>query len=136
MRGSALVHVVDILPTVAERLGVEHEAVDGRSWGPLFLDAGAAVHDHVASARFFPLGEGEPDSIDKMIRSATHKLEVHSEDGEHLSEVGPGSLREGPNLLEGPLTEAEEAQLAGLRAAMQALDDSVEAGWPEPSAAP
>lgn len=132
----ALVHVVDILPTVAERLGVEHEAIDGRSWGPLFLDAGATVHDHVASARFFPLGEGEPDSIDKMIRSATHKLEVHSEDGEQLSEVGPGSLREGENLLEGPLTEAEEAQLAGLRAAMQALDDSVEAGWPAPSAAP
>lgn len=126
----ALAHVVDIVPFVADRLGVEAvDAVDGRSWGPLFDDPTAEGHPFVASARFFPIGPGEPETIDRAIRSRSHKLELLSDGSEAFTEVGPDRLREGADLLGGPLTAAEEAELAALRAAMAALDASVAEGW-------
>jgi len=125
----ALVHVVDILPTVAELLGVEHEAIDGRSWSQVLADPTATVHETVATSRYFPLGEGPPATIDKAIRTASHKLIVHSEDGESLHAVSPDTLVEGPDLLAGPLTDEELAQLEQLRGALDALDASVAEGW-------
>jgi arylsulfatase A-like enzyme len=132
----ALVHVVDVLPTVADRLGVEHEALDGRSWGPVFLDPDAEVHETVASSRYFPLGLGEPSTLDATIRDATHKLVRHSDGVEELFEVGPDRLVEGPDLLDGPLTPEEEARLEALRAELEALDASVAEDWPDEVARP
>jgi len=130
----ALVHLVDVLPTLADIAGAAPEAeLDGRSWRPLFTDPSAQVHETIATAKFRPLGLGEPEVLTRAVRSATHKLMVSSTGHETLHRVGPGQLVEGEDRASDP-SEADAAQLASLREALSTLDASVAEGWPSDDA--
>lgn len=83
----ALVHVVDLLPTVAELAGVplvgpegDHvllpdgdlQPLDGRSLLPVLT--GDDARRFLYTEAFHPNGGGNPNGHQRMVRSATHKL--------------------------------------------------------------
>ncbi len=126
----ALVHVVDVLPTVGELLGVAPEAsvLDGRSLVPLLADpAGPGGHDTVASFLHSPVGASSPKELLVAIRDDFHKLVRQWDGAEELYAVGPTTLFEGDDLLDGHPDEARDAVAARLRAELDALEESFRA---------
>jgi arylsulfatase len=125
----ALVHIADILPTVAELAGMpmtdDHLplrdgplVLDGRSILPLIRGEATTHHALVYGEVFEPNGPGPYDKDARGIRNATHRLVV--KDGEeHFFRLGDW-WEEGPDLLEEGVerTADDEANLASLRAAL------------------
>lgn len=125
----ALVHIADILPTVAELAGMPMTGdhlplrdgplvLDGRSILPLIRGQATTHHALVYGEVFEPNGPGPYDKDARGIRNATHRLVV--KDGEeHFFRLGDW-WEEGPDLLEEGVerTAADEANLASLRAAL------------------
>ncbi|NOY27895.1 MAG: sulfatase-like hydrolase/transferase [Oligoflexia bacterium] len=135
----ALVHVMDIFPTVAELADVDVSTLqveDGEQAGqPLLLDGIsllAWVEDpSLPSGREFAYTEGfypngTVDQIDyrRTLRDATHKLIWHDQNGtrdERLYWLDPDAVDEGADLLAaGTLSKTDAAALDRLRAAMNA----------------
>ncbi len=115
----ALAHAVDIVPTVADLLGVElAEPVDGVSWLPLLEDPSAELHPTLVNFRSYNVG-GPPEQLSRTIRDRTRKLTIDEEGVQTLVEVGPDSLAEGPDLLAHP---DELAALERLRAELAAVE--------------
>jgi arylsulfatase A-like enzyme len=120
----ALVHVVDILPTVVELVGGHTDALlDGRSWLPVMADSAEAVHSVVYSSQFGNVG-GPPVDLDRALRGPRHKWMVGSDGVQRFFEVGPDRLDQGADLLLGTLTPDEEAELERLRSELAALEKS------------
>jgi arylsulfatase A-like enzyme len=117
----ALVASIDLLPTAVELMGMPApEGIDGRSFLATLSDPSRPAHEVVTAASFqnhtVPM-----QGLSQMARNASHKL-IADPDREYLHEVGPSTLNEGPNLLDGPLTTDEQAQLAELRRALVGAD--------------
>ena len=118
----AVTHLVDVVPTVADALGVEVAGVDGRSWGPLAADPAAEVHDVVHAALFREVGGAPVGNLRSAVRDATHKLRVDAS-GEALLRVGPDRLDE-ERVEPAAYTDADALAYARLRAALTAFDAS------------
>lgn len=134
-RTSALVHLTDLLPTVAELAGVpvrdgvlelpdQRVALDGRSLVPLLRGETDAVHETVYTEAFEPNGPGPYRKDRQAVRDATHTYLRHH-GREELYRLQPGTWWEhGPNLLrEGAVREKpDEEALVRLRARMDAYE--------------
>lgn len=136
----ALVHVVDLLPTVAEVAGIdpalalveegEHEGepvvLDGLSLLPWVVDPDLpSAREYVFTETFLPNGmDLERTEHDRMIRDAHWKLtwiEAAGVREEHLYALLPDAWDEGEDLLEeGTLSADGEAALERLTEAMEA----------------
>lgn len=129
----ALVHVVDLFPTVAEIAGVDLATVAGADGEPVVID-GQSLVPYLAdptrpSARevlytegFYPNGAVARSYHDRMVRNADWKL-MRAEAGgavvEQLFRMEPGAWDEGPDLLAAGADNPEAAEaLALLRAEM------------------
>lgn len=114
----ALVHFVDLFPTVAEIAGVDVDALevtqgshagakvvlDGVSLLSLLEDEDAPpVRSTVYTEAFYPNGGGVPDWHNRMVRDAGWKLMRGEEHGavvsEHLYRYDPDAIDEGYDLL-------------------------------------
>lgn len=116
---TALVHLVDVLPTVAELAGVDPNAllrndgttnvVDGRSLLPVFADPDAPFRDVVYTEWFAPNGFAPALLLDeRAVRDERYKLTWGLEAGEALFDL-EGRTDDGPNLLLGTLTREQQA---------------------------
>ena len=118
----ALAHLVDVLPTLAEIVGVEapgapDRPVDGVSLLPVVQGQEEAVRQTVFAGKFRPLG-GPPEIWTRAVRDATHKLVVEPDGREELFAVGPGTIVEGDDLLLGGASAADLERLEALREAL------------------
>lgn len=110
----ALVHLVDVFPTVAEISGSplpQRRTIDGRSLLPYLADpARRGARTTVFTEMFSPHGRG-PYAFDRQaISDGRYKLVRGAHDGvEWLTEVGPSPADEGADLLPGGLS-AEQAR--------------------------
>lgn len=126
----ALIHVVDVVPTIlelaglppADAVGLDSQPVvfDGRSLTPMFTDPSETVRDVLYTELFEPNGVGLTGPMLKDFRVArTHdyKLVVDVENRlEYFYEYTPDHPEQQPdNLLEGTLDATEEAALEALR---------------------
>ncbi len=129
METDALVHLVDLFPTVAEIAGVDVQDLqveEGVSAGaPVVLDGvsllglledpdGPPPRDTVYTEAFYPNGDVIHSWHSRMLRDAGWKLTRNEERGalvsEHLYRYDPGAIDEGYDLLDGALgAEDQEA---------------------------
>ncbi len=122
----ALVHVVDLLPTLAHLSGISlidppdvaaDVAVDGASLVPVLLDPAATAREALYNERFSPNGD-PATAIQHHVtaRNATHRY-IIIRDVEQLYEYAEGVIDEGEDLLLSgvPLTEDQQANLDSLR---------------------
>ncbi len=116
----ALVHVVDVLPTLAERVGATpRPGIDGRSFLKALADpSDPGARTTLFSQRIYPNGPGPWTLQVSTIRDAGYKLVRWRGGDESLFEVGTG-ISEGPDLLPTPLAPAEEAARIRLSAALE-----------------
>lgn len=115
----AMVHLVDILPTVAELAGVEVEDVDGTSLMPHVREPDAVGRPWMYTEKFGPNGFGPYENGQRAARSDTHRYIVHIITGvEEFYALDADGLEMGGNLLEGTLTEVEAEMLAVLKDAV------------------
>ncbi|MCB9663815.1 MAG: sulfatase-like hydrolase/transferase [Alphaproteobacteria bacterium] len=117
----ALVHAVDLFPTLASLAGIDPEApaegtawpeeLDGRSFAHLLRTPDAAHRDHVYLEHFGPNGVRRQRRSDRRaVRTATH-LQVRLRGArDALFAYPPDSLEPGPDLL-APEAEPDEATL-------------------------
>jgi arylsulfatase A-like enzyme len=121
----ALVHVVDLLPTVAELAGVDTGSLtlDGQSWLPLLDDPGAPGAEHLFVESFVPLGPGPYTAGSMAVRDADYKYVRHLGGGEELYALSPEASDEGEDLLAGGELSAE-AERAWVELAA-VLDDTL-----------
>ena len=126
-RSDALVHVVDIVPTVLELAGVPAPSVplDGHSMLPLLEGTGDSwSRTHLFAEAFTPNGPGPYDRLDSTIRDHDFKLKV-TDGSRELYRLGD-QLDEGPDLLAGVgeagLLGDEQVALAELQ---QAFDEQL-----------
>ncbi|MCK6503190.1 sulfatase-like hydrolase/transferase [Myxococcota bacterium] len=137
----ALVHVVDILPTVAELAGVDLASVldergeppvlDGQSLVPWIEEPGLPSPREVVYAEHFrPNGLGLTRSEhQRTLRDADYKLVWDEQWGartEQLYRLDPGAGTEGEDLLPGSPSAQDLDALERLRAAMQAQVEAFE----------
>lgn len=132
-RTEALVHAVDLLPTLAELAGVdltgltrtegeqagELVTLDGVSWLPV-LSGGEGSREHLHVEMLHPLTTGAYEVEHYAVRSATHKLIRYDGGGEQLFRYDDGEPDEGPDRL------AERSEDAELAAAYEALAAELE----------
>lgn len=130
----ALVHIADILPTVADLAGMKMEGehlplptgplrLDGKSLMPLVRGEVDQHHEMIYSEVFEPNGPGPYQKDHRGLRNATHRLIVR--DGvEGFYRLGDGWWEASGDLLDpesgDTLTPADQQQLDALRLAMQA----------------
>lgn len=129
-----LTHIVDVLPTVADWVGVDLDGstggpmVDGQSLSPYLADPSRPGARSVLFGEWFgPNGSAEPSSFDRqVITDGTHKLFVKRIEGkETLHRVGRSPVDESPDLLRADgadlsLSAEDDAALARLRVALDA----------------
>lgn len=133
----ALVHAVDLFPTIAELAEVDVEGLsveEGDARGqPLELDGMSLLpwiedpslpsgRDYVYAEGFFPNGELARDYHQRTIRDAEWKL-VWKDQGSSRDErfyyLDPGADDEGEDLLDAELTETAAAAFERLQGAME-----------------
>jgi len=132
-RGSetrALVHAVDLFPTVAAIAGVDTDALrfelDGHSLMPLLANPnGAWPREVLFTERFLPNGGGPWTEEDVAVRDRRYKLMETRVAGKatatYLFDL-KGRTTHGPNLLDAPLDERAEAAHAKLRKALKRFE--------------
>lgn len=144
----ALVHIVDLFPTIAEiagvdpaQLSVEEGAhtgqpipLDGVSLLPLIEDpSGPAPRETVYTETFYPNGDGAQQWAMRMIRDPEWKLiQTDSEgqlQGEGLYHYEPDAVDEGYTLLGSPLDADQQAAYDRLTAAMDEQRAELEIGF-------
>ncbi len=131
----ALVHFVDLFPTVAELAGVDLEeladrACDGHSLLPWVQDpARPSARAAVYTEQFEPGGPPPYDSHERLVRTQDWKLVV-TEEGERreqaLYELVPGAWDEGDPI--DPTTATQLDALEALECALEATIQSVTFG--------
>ncbi|MEN0067399.1 MAG: sulfatase-like hydrolase/transferase, partial [Myxococcota bacterium] len=138
----ALVHVADVMPTVAAIAGVplsgprdaleldvgdEVRTLDGQSWLPLLADPKAPGADLIYLESFLPHGEGPHDGINRrMVSDGDYKL-VRTKNSEALYRIDPRDLidPDGSDLLDRSLDGAAETAFTALTDAMDRLEAEV-----------
>lgn len=121
----ALVHVVDLLPTVAAIAGADPRdgrPIDGFDLAPLLADTDARwPRDVVFTEQFRPVGPGPWDEEAVAVREKRYKLMELREHGElterHLFDLR-GRVDDGPDLLGKPLEPEAKEALARLESAL------------------
>jgi len=142
----ALVHVVDVVPTILDIAGVDPTqllhpdgrpaGLDGHSLLPLFADPDATVRDHLYTELFRPNGPERPiDEMEKDQRAArdkNHKYIIDAKTGvEALFAYSPDHPEQGEvNLLEGELSDAEQQAYDTLRGLVEARVLAMQEGVP------
>ncbi len=130
----ALVHLVDVLPTLANWLGLEAswspfgpQIIDGRSFARTLSDPGAPARDVVFQEYFLPNGDAFASDLDLVaVRNPDHKLIRDIQTGEELFfAYESGVPGEGPNLMLVGLTAAQETVRAQLGAEVDAFVQGV-----------
>lgn len=132
----ALVHVVDIFPTVAEIAGVDtatlDQRLDGVSLLPLLDEPEATVRETVFTESFYPNGTGGREVRSRMLRDRDHKLTRVAREGalpaERLYRYDPERVDEGYDLLAKELSSEDAAAYARLAAELDALEAELDAG--------
>ena len=125
----ALVHIVDVFPTVAEIAGIDPRAltddeggpveIDGESLLPFLQDPDRSGRPYLYTDRFAPNGPPPYDDEGLMIRDATHKLRRSNGRDELYAYVD--EFDEGPDLLgAGRLSDDDADALARLRRELDA----------------
>ena len=125
----ALVHAVDLLPTVADLAGIALDEVrdragrplvlDGRSFVPALRDPDAPGASSLYVESFGPLGPGPYETWIAAVRDADHKYIQRSDGSEELYAVTPDVLDEGTDLLAAP--EAIDGATEARRAALETI---------------
>lgn len=129
----ALVHIVDVFPTIADAAGLDPHRpgvpVDGKSLWPVLLGRTEEHHRYLFSE--LHLGARAPET-QQALRDARYKL-IRSVDGF----VGFYDLRdrqvEGPNLLDGPLTAEQQEAWDRLNQELDRLDADITADAAAPA---
>lgn len=112
----ALVHVVDLFPTLAEWAGVKPSANDGLSLAPYLRDPAApAQRSMVFSEAFWPNGPGPYDVNKVAVRTDTRKY-VSNRGTEEFYRIGPDGLEGEALPLDGALAPEDAAALAEMKA--------------------
>lgn len=124
LRSDAMVHVVDVFPTVADIAGVDLEGrvIDGISLlGHVADPTAPSARTHLFTERMVPNGPPPYTLYDgQTIRTDKWKLMVVP-DRTHLFELTPGEFSEGPDMIfGGGPTERRRAALESLEAALAA----------------
>jgi arylsulfatase A-like enzyme len=145
----ALVHFVDLFPTLAEIAEVDLSVLTRKTWqGPeVPLEPELDGHSLLANVRdpdapgsrdlvftegFRPSGGGPYDWRRRTLRDETWKYTWIEEDGlawEGLYRLDPFAWDEGENLVLRQRESEEQAALERLRAAMAATDERLEFAW-------
>ncbi len=131
----ALVHVVDLLPTVAAwaEADVSGLDLDGQSWEPVLVDADAPGADQLFVEFFSPIGPGPYDTVRTAVRDADFKVIRYDDDParEELRRVGPDAQPDGPDLLldPGALTAEEQEAWERLSTFLTAERTRLDPGW-------
>jgi len=116
----ALVHVVDVFPTVAEWSGADPTGLDldGTSWVPVLDAPDAPGSEQLFVEHFTPIGPGPYKVERSAARDGRFKYVLRETGQEELRRVGPDELPDGPDLLSSgaPLTAEEEEAWARLSA--------------------
>ncbi len=132
-RGSetrALVHAVDLLPTVAQVAGVDTAALrvdlDGHSLLPLLSrPSGPGPRSVLVTERFTPNGSGPWSEQGIAVRDRRYKLMEIREEGKttetYLFDL-KGRTTDGPNLLDAPLDDRATQALPALQKAMKRFE--------------
>jgi arylsulfatase A-like enzyme len=122
---SALVHAIDLLPTLADALDLDPswspygpQVVDGVSYLPVLSDPAKPGRSVLFTEDFAPNGDPAAAASDHVAaRDARWRLLVDILGGqEQFYEYVPGAVDEGPDLIPGGLDEEQEAARARLRA--------------------
>lgn len=114
---AALVHSVDVLPTVADLLGIDVSALtlDGSSFAPVLSDRTATVpRKTVFTERFHPIGNGPYDVDLVALRDDRYKI-VRDRRGEWKFYDLEGRFDDGPGVAPGSLKGAEAKRYAALK---------------------
>lgn len=124
-RSDALVHVVDLYPTLLDLAAVPvetnpsgHAAVDpgdgsqrsldGESLLPLLIDSSAKLERSIGyTEKFSPNGPAPWNSWARAVRDEAYKLERFEDGKENLHHFVDGGLDEGSDLLDEPLSDAD-----------------------------
>jgi arylsulfatase B len=139
-RVDAMVHVVDLLPTIAEIAGVDLAGVtrpdgsplrlDGTSFLPYLADPATPwLRDRIFVEKFAPNGPPPYGASDvRMLRDRDWKVIVDANTGgSELYALVPGQFDEGPDLLAaGPLSAEAEAAWLRLLDEVRVLGDELE----------
>ena len=142
---SALVHVVDIMPTVAAMVGVDLSAlpavvdptqplaIDGESLLPIFADPSVPTsRTFMYTETFYPAGPGPFTEDIQAVRDERFKLIRDARTGEEqFFEYPVGGTDEGLDLLPCPLDAEQQAALDRLRTDLDDLlaDMTFDAIW-------
>lgn len=132
----ALVHVVDLFPTIVEWAGLEPAPeLDGRSLGPVLSNpAERGAREWVFVEWFSPIGGAEPLRRDRQVLvDHTHKLlrRAHLDEDE-LRRVGPSPRDESSDRLDATLDAEDEAARARLEETLEHTMRSFGAGQASP----
>lgn len=144
----ALVHVVDLFPTVAELAGVDVQGLvveEGQDAGaPVTLDGvsllglledpdSAPPRETVYTEGFYPNGDVARDWRISMVRDAEWKLSRDEEEGvltrERFYRYVPGSVDEGYDLLSKDLSADNQAAYEALAARLDAITAELSVGF-------
>ena len=128
---TALVHAVDLFPTVADlfdrdyRAGVgDNRPIDGLTLMPFLAEPAApTLHPYLFSEKFAPNGYGPYATQGWTIRDERWKLMRRQGLGDSLFDL-QGVTREGANLLLGPLTPEQQAAYTQLQDQLSAVLNS------------
>ncbi|MEQ1568861.1 MAG: sulfatase-like hydrolase/transferase [Myxococcota bacterium] len=129
----ALVHLVDVFPTIAELAGVDLRSatrpdgsplvLDGRSLLPMLADPAAAGRAVVYAEDFGPNGSRTPDHDQRTVRDARFKMIVSPLVGSESLFDLQGRTDDGPELLAaGGLSPEAQAAYTELRAALDTFE--------------
>lgn len=120
----AVVHVVDVVPTVAAlagvdpRLAVPGGQVDGRSLLPVLRAPHTTVRELLYNEVFSPVGPGPWTRDEQAMRGDRYKL-LRTEDGDQLFDLARPGLDDGPDLLRGRPTPEQLGAYARLADALE-----------------
>ena len=126
----ALVHTVDVLPTVAELAGIDTSGLvlDGVSFAPVLRDPSAdGARRTVFSERFRPIGPGPHDLDQVALRDERYKiLQDSRRSGQFTFHDLQGRFDDGPGrdpaTLRGADKERYDALLAELQATLERME--------------
>lgn len=131
----ALVHAVDLLPTLADLIDVDPawspsgpKVRDGASYLPVLLDPTKHAHTFLVTEDFSPNGNPVEATSDRVAaRDDTFRLVYDVQRGtEQFFRYAEGAADEGPDLLPDGLTPEEEAAKATLRTEIDAFVATVQ----------